>query len=106
MLPTYNCKILIRFLTRNHRMPIETGRWKSIPINERKCPHCNDIGDEYHYLIKCPQFQDLRKTYIKSYFYIRPNMIKFTQLLSSENIPELKLLSYFVVKIMKALNTN
>ena len=84
-LPTYYCKTLISFLTRNHKLPIETGRWASTPINERKCPQCNDIGDEFHYLIKFPQFQEL---------------------LSSQNIPKLKIRSYFVREIIKALNTN
>ena len=105
-LPTYYCKNLFRFLTRNHRLPIETGRWKSTPTNERKCSQCNDIGDEYHYLLKCPQFNDIRKKYIKRYYYKRPNMIKFTQLLASENIPKLKQLSCFVEKIMKNINSN
>ena len=36
----------------NHRLPVETGRWGDIPLNERKCKICttDDIGDEYHYL--------------------------------------------------------
>ena len=91
---------------RNNRLPVELGRWYSTPINERKCSQCDDIGDEYHYLLKCPQFYDIRKIYIKSYYYNRPNMIKFTQLLASENIPELKHLSCFVEKIMKTVNTS
>jgi len=49
-----SCKRLIAFLTRNHRLPIEIGRWQNIPSHDRKCIfNCNDRGDEYHYLIKC-----------------------------------------------------
>ena len=33
-LPSGLCKTFIRFITRNHRLPIETGRWSSIPVNE------------------------------------------------------------------------
>ena len=48
----------IAFLTRNHRLTVEVGRWRSIPSNERKCPHCtDDIGDESlydFYLATCP----------------------------------------------------
>ena len=40
---------LISFRTRNHRLPVETGRWYGIEHNNRKCNLCNtDIGDEHH----------------------------------------------------------
>ena len=37
------------------RLPVETGRWDGIPVNEQKCKICttDDIGDEYHYLFTC-----------------------------------------------------
>ena len=43
---------IIKYRTGNHRLPVETGRWDDIPLNERKCKICttDDIGDEYHYL--------------------------------------------------------
>ena len=38
-----------------HLLPIESGRYKKIPRVERLCPLCNrsEIGDEFHYLLKC-----------------------------------------------------
>ena len=50
----YNYKI-IKYRTGNHRLPVETGRWENIPLNERKCKLCttDNIGDEYHYLFTC-----------------------------------------------------
>lgn len=52
------CKILTAFRTRNHRLPVEVGRWSSIPLNERVCTFCaTDIGDEYHYIMTCNLFQ-------------------------------------------------
>ena len=38
-----------------NRLPVQTGRWVDIPLNERKCKTCikDDIGDEYHYLFSC-----------------------------------------------------
>ena len=104
MLSTYYCKLLIRFLTRNHKLPIEVGRWRSIPSNERKCPYCNDVGDEFHYLLKCSKFDEIRKKFIKNYYYTRPNMLKFQQLLSSECAQELKRLSCFIEQIVKTIN--
>ena len=49
---------LIKFRTANHKLPIETGRWDNTPHEDRKCILCdkNDIGDEFHYIFKCPFF--------------------------------------------------
>ena len=57
LLPNYYSKILIAFRTRNHRLPIETGRWKSTPVHERVCHLCHsDIGDDFHYILSCEHF--------------------------------------------------
>ena len=38
----------------SHSLPIETGRYRKIPRDERICPFCESCnGDEFHYLIKC-----------------------------------------------------
>ena len=41
---------LLKFRLSNHRLPIETGHWENIPLDERKCNLCpkNDIGNEFH----------------------------------------------------------
>ena len=54
-------KLLTAFRTRNHHLPIEIGRWACKPITERACNFCHDdIGDEYHYMMACRHFTDLR----------------------------------------------
>ena len=46
-------KPLIQLRTRNHRLPIETGRWLHIPREERICNLCSDkIGDEFHVILE------------------------------------------------------
>ena len=66
LLPNYYSKILIAFRTRNHRLPIETGRWNSIPVHERVCHLCHsDIGDEFHYILSCEHFKNERLNHIK-----------------------------------------
>ncbi len=46
---------LFKYRTSNHRLPIETGRFFSVEYKDRICQKChNDIGDEFHYLLKCP----------------------------------------------------
>ena len=51
------------------------------------CTLCvlNVNDDEYHYIMICPYFRQRRGPYLKHYFYTRPNMLKFDQLISSEN---------------------
>ena len=67
-LPKSQCKSLIRFRTGNHKLPVEVGRWKSVPLNERLCIYCNELGDEFHYLMSCKHFEAERKQCLKSYF--------------------------------------
>jgi hypothetical protein len=60
---------LSRFRTSSHNLAIEYGRYRNIPRNERFCENCkfNQIVDEYHFLLICPKFSDLRKRYLKRY---------------------------------------
>ena len=94
---------LFRIRTCNHKVPIETGRWEDIEIGDRRCPlyTTNDIGDEYHYLFRCPYFETERKLYLKPYFIRRPNMLKFGELLKSHNVQILTKLSKFIQIILK-----
>ena len=100
-LNSHLCRKMIAFLTRNHNLPVEVGRWRNIPVNERLCTLCRDIGDEYHFLMICPIFRNDRKKFLKKTTYTRPNMMKFVDLLKSENIYQLRNLAIFCDKIMK-----
>ena len=40
-----------------------------------------DVEDEYHVNLVCQQFKDLRTKYIKKYYYTRPSMLKFIELM-------------------------
>ena len=96
-LPTSLCKNLIRFCTRNHRLPVEQGRWHGIPVSDRKCYLCNkDMGDEFHYLFTCECFSNERQKYIKPYFYRRPNTLKLQQLLNTSSSKVLRNLCDFI----------
>lgn len=94
----YACrKIMCLFRTRNHHLPIETGRWSNTDISERKCNLCNiSPGDEFHYLMNCKSLASERKRYIKAYYFRQPNIIKFKQLMNVRNLKQLKNLCKFI----------
>ena len=84
-------KSLLKFRTRNHKLPIETGRWAGISRSERKCKLCfNDVGDEYHYLLCCKYFCVERTRFIEPYYFKRTNSIKYRDLTNTENKAQLK----------------
>jgi hypothetical protein len=95
---------LFQFRTGNSKLPVEIGRYQQshIPYSERKCHLCsmNDIGDELHYLLKCPLFQSMRRKYIPVKYYYRPNVIKFQELLTNETAEIQKNLSIFARHIL------
>ena len=98
------CKYLMSYRTRNHRLPVEVGRWQSIPLNERLCSYCkSDIGDEYHYLLVCNNFENERSKFVKTYYYKHPNTIKFQQLINTKDENSLKNLCRFINIIMKTV---
>lgn len=72
----------------SHRFMIERGRWvkPKIEYSERLCNLCNDrdIQDEYHIILKCDNFNTLRKKFIDKYYYNKPSMFKFQQLMSTK----------------------
>jgi hypothetical protein len=91
---------LTRIRVSAHTLRIETGRHgrNRIERTQRTCLICgtSDIEDEYHFILKCNAYQTLRLQYIKPYFYRRPSMYKFTQLLNSKNNVTLKNLSKYI----------
>ena len=96
LLPTSLCKTSIHFRTRNHKLPVETGRWTGIPLDDGKCLLCqSDIGEEYHYLLACDYFKTSRRKYIKQFYYKRPNTLNFEQLLNTKNVKDLRNLCFF-----------
>ena len=67
-LPVNNRILMTKFWCRNHRLPIEAGCRAQTQRDLRLCLHCNDIGDEYHYLLCCPLFREEREKYINVKF--------------------------------------
>ena len=59
---------------------------------------CSVLEDEFHFTLECPLYKDIRKKYIKRYYWQRPNMVKFIELFLSENCQIIQNLSMFINK--------
>ena len=92
----------------SHKFLVERGRWvkPKINYNERLCTLCdeNDIEDEYHILMKCKYFVNLREKYISKKYYKRPSMYKFQKLMNTTK-RELYRLILFIKCIFKEYNS-
>ena len=60
-------KYIAKYRLSAHNLNIERGRYQNINRPDRKCDKCslNDLEDEFHFILKCPYYDDLRKTYNK-----------------------------------------
>ncbi len=84
--------ILCRFRTTNNYLPIETGRWRNIPRDNRICNICNHerLGDEYHYIFECSTLDEQRKRFLPNYYLRNQNTLKFSTLMSTKKPPLLQ----------------
>ena len=56
------------FRVSSHSVAVETGRYQGVLDVNRVCNLCeDDIEDEFHFILKCPIYQNFRSKYIKVY---------------------------------------
>ena len=94
---------LCKFRISAHRLRIETGRWLHNNRAERICIFCslNEIEDEFHFMLICPFYNDLRHQYLPQYCYTNPTFVKFTVIMQSEQPTLLINLSKYIYFSMK-----
>ena len=93
----------------SHRLSIESGRWAkptAIPLEQRKCSICQVLEDEFHFVLQCQAYTDIKNIYIPSFYRYRPNMCKFIQLITSDNEVLLTKLSVYVYKAFMIRSAN
>ena len=78
---------LSQFRLSSHDLEIERSRYANVNRDDRICLFCNSnkIENEYHNLLTCSFYMDLRKTYLKRYYYQWPTLNKFDNLMSTTN---------------------
>ena len=92
-LPDMYVIALMKFRCVSHKLRIELGRVEGIERNDRICKDCNMnvIGDEFHFLLECPKYENLRKEFIPNYFVKKKSVFHFCKLLSKKGSVMLKL---------------
>ena len=89
-------------------------RYNHLPISRKysfdydcdiRCKLClqNDIGDEYHYLIRCDYFLHERQLFINKYYIQHPSVYKCIQLMQTENSKNRVNLARFITIIINKL---
>ena len=58
--------MVTRLRTSSHKLNIEVGRHRNIPVNERKCQQCdlNQVEDEHHFIFKCSKYENHRREFM------------------------------------------
>ena len=78
------------------------GRYINIPRNERKCKFCRSvIEDEYHFLMSCQLYQDLRKTFLLTEYTHVVNLHNFIKLMSTRDELTLRNIAMFIYYAFK-----
>ena len=98
------CQALTKLRVSSHRLAVEAGRWNRpvrTPYDDRKCIFCNLLEDEYHFVLECPIYVDMRKKYISKYYWNHPSMFKFINLINNTNVNIVKKLGMYVFHAFK-----
>ena len=76
--------------------------WHNIDRDDRICTLCNAglIGDEFHYLLECTYFNDARMNFLGENYCVRPNTMKYKNLMSTKNVPVLRNLCQLIKLIV------
>ena len=90
---------LIKIRTSNHKLPIQFHSWKIVfkPREERTCSICGtgELGDEMHYIMHCPVFQQDREKFLPT-IENEKTQTNFVKLFKSDDIKILRGLAKFL----------
>ena len=91
------CSFFARFRSPSLPLEIENGRHTGLLVEERICKFCETINqgvleDEYHFLLCCPTYNDIRYVFLKKYIgpNISTNYDLFIKLMSSDDPETIK----------------
>ena len=81
--------IMARFRTSSHTLEIELGRHKGTLLSQRICEYCELRGstcieDEFHLVLNCPMYAEIRQRYLSVEIINRPSYNMFIQIMTSQ----------------------
>ena len=87
---------MTRFRCRNHQLPI--SKRLNNENDDTTCKLCQvgDTGDEFHYLLVCPYFNETRKRYLGVGSYSNPNIFTIKVLLQTNNVVKMRNVARFM----------
>ena len=96
---------LCKFRCRNHKLPAEKFRQNWEDRNLRYCTlcHINEVGDEFHYVLKCPSFTEQRLLLLGKHIFTHPSTFTFNHVMNAGGARLLKL-SKLIQIIVKNVN--
>ena len=99
---------LSRLIVSSHGLRIESGRWDTTvtPRERRFCVSCkNVVEDEFHFVLQCPLYSDIREKYIKTYYRTKVSMFKLVGLFNLSNKRTIIGLAKYVYLAFKVRDT-
>jgi hypothetical protein len=93
----------VNFRTSSHSLEIEYGRYNKVAIENRLCKCCtkNQIEDEYHFLLCCEFYSELRNQYIPNKYFRNTNIHKFKILMSSQCVHTIRAVATYIYHATK-----
>lgn len=98
---------LTKFRLSSHDLAIERGRFENIQRSDRLCKYCNLglVENEYHFLLTCPLYKDLRKKFLPNFYCHWPTLNKFDDLMLKKSKSMVLRLSKYIYFAMKLRNS-
>ena len=94
-----------KLIMSSHRLHIETGRWTR-PVTQRQdrlCETCpGHVEDEYHVILECNRYNEMRSRFIPRYYRTNPSMWKLVTLFNATKPKVIRSLAKFIHLIMSA----
>ena len=97
-------KTFSQFRLSSHKLEIETGRYSGIARENRICKCCssNMIESEYHFLLTCPLYRQLRLKYLERASW--PSLNLFQTYMSASSTKTLLKISKFIKEAFELRN--
>ena len=88
---------LSRLRLSSHDLNIEEGRKLGISHEQRLCPfQCKSVEDEFHFILVCPVYQQIRERFISKFYYNPACEWKFILLLQTDKPYTLQSLGKYI----------